>query len=208
MDKKIIPLLRKARLFLAKYGLQGVKWEKLNEEGISMKEMIEHFNTPEELVETILQHERESFENIFKTYNLSGYNAIDVLLLASKEINNNFFYINPSITIELRDLFPEIYNKHSIEREAYIKDKITININNGINQEIYKKELEVDATVDKIMSSIEELYTIEELSGTDFSFTSMMEKLIKAYINIVANEEGKNYYKNRKQLYSVLGFGW
>jgi len=208
MDKKIIPLLKKARLFLAKYGLQGVKWEKLSQEGISMKEMVEQFSTPEELVKTILQHERETFEEIFNTYNLSGYNAIDVLLLVSKEINSNFFYINPGITLELKGLFPKIYDEHSRQRETYIREKMMLNINNGINQKVYKKELNALTTVDNIMLSLEEIYTHEEMSGADFSFTIIMENLINIYIKTVANEDGINYYKNRKQLYGVLGFGW
>lgn len=208
MDQKIIPLLKKARLFLAKYGLKGVKWDKLNEEGISMKEMIEQFNTPEELVETILQHERETFENLFKIFNVNGYNAIDVLLLVSKEINSNFFYINPSITLELKDLFPDIYAHHSRQREAYIKERMIMNINNGKAQGIYKKEIDAETTTNEMWKSLDEIYNAEELTGEGFSFTTIMESIMNLYIKTVANEDGLNYYKNRKQLYGVLGFGW
>ncbi|MGB5989799.1 MAG: hypothetical protein WBG43_08685 [Marinifilaceae bacterium] len=207
MNQRIIPLLIKARKFLAKNGLEEVKWEKLSQEGISLKEMARHFNTPEDLVTTILQHEREAFENIFKEYNFTKYNAIDVLLLVSKEINENLFYINPSITKDLSNLFPNIYIKHTKERETFVKEKIQHNINNGINQGIYKQELDPNSTPNTVWSEILKLYDTESLSGDGFSFTSIIEKLLNTYIKYVANEDGLNFYRNRKQLYGVLGFG-
>lgn len=208
MNQKIIPLLIKARKFLAKHGLEKVNWEKLSQEGISLKEMAENFNTPEDLVTTILQHERETFEEIFKEYNFTKYNAIDVLLLVSKEINENLFYINPDITKDLSNLFPDIYIKHTQERQIFIKRKIQDNINNGINQGIYKKELNSNTAPNAVWIEIIKLYDKESLSGNGFSFTKIIEKLLYTYIKYVANEDGLNFYRNRKQLYGVLGFGW
>lgn len=208
MDQKIVLLLEKARRFLAKYGVEGVKWDKLSEEGISMKEMIEHFNKPEELVSTILQHERETFEEIFNRYTFTNYNAIDVLLLVSKEVNENLFYINPTITLDLKDLFPEIYQKHTKEKEILIKKKINDNIRNGIAQGIYKKELDIDENTEIFWNKILSVYDTEALCGEGFSFTSIIEELLNSYIKMVANEDGLNFYRSRKQLYGVLNFGW
>jgi len=208
MDQNIIPLLTKARSFLAKYGLEGVKLKTLNEEGISMKEMVENFNSPKELVTTILQYEREHFEDIFKRYNFKGYNAIDVLLLVCKEINDNFFYINPDITQSLNGLYPDIYKAHTNQREQFSREKMILNINNGIKQGIYKEDLSPEETTNEIWSILETFYKNESLTGENFSFTTVMEKLLNSYIKTVANKDGLNYYKNRKQLYSVLGFGW
>lgn len=208
MNKKIIPLLTKARSFLAKHGIKGVKWEKLNQEGISIKEMVENFNSPEELVSTILQYERETFEQIFETYNFEGYNAIDVLLLVSKEINDNLFYINPDITQDLEGLFPDIYAEHTKQREEFSRQRMIININNGIKQGVYKKELNAEETTIKIWNMIEKFYQDETLRGEGFSFTTIIEKILNTYIKLVTNEDGLNFYRNRKQLYGVLGFGW
>jgi hypothetical protein len=208
MDHKIILLLEKARRFLAKHGLQEVKWNKLNQEGISMREMLENFNSPKELVTNILQHERVIFEDIFNRYNFTNYSAIDVLLLVSKEVNENLFYINPTITLELRDLFPEIYDEHTLEREHLLKKKIHNNITNGIEQGIYKKDLNPEATTKLLWTKVINIYDKEALTGDGFSYTTIIEELLNSYIKMVANEDGLNYYRSRKQLYGVLGFGW
>lgn len=42
------------------------------------------------MVNTILAHERRCFEEIFNEYNFEGWNAIDILLIVSNEINNRF----------------------------------------------------------------------------------------------------------------------
>lgn len=116
MDKKIVTLLKKARSFVAKYGLEGVNWERLNEEGISIKEMVKNFKTPEELVNNILEQERESFEKIFEEFDFDGWNAIDILLLVSKEINERFFDITPSITMEFKN-YSLIFTKNTSTKE-------------------------------------------------------------------------------------------
>lgn len=207
MDKKIVTLLKKARSFVAKYGLEGVNWERLNEEGISIKEMVEEFKTPEELVNNILVHERVSFEKIFDEFDFEGWNAIDILLLVSKEINERFFDITPSITMEFKELFPEIYKKHIAEREKFIFDKMTVNIEKGISQGMYRNDISSEMIARMFISKLDDIHNPELYPPESFSFSTIFENLINYFIKSIATEEGKNYYKERKQLYDVLGFG-
>lgn len=207
MDKKIVTLLKKARSFVAKYGLESVNWEKLNEENISIKEMVENFQSPEELVINILEHERDSFQRIFKEFDFEGWNAIDILLLVSKEINERFFDITPSVTIEFKNMFPEIYRKHIDQREQFIHDKIIINIEKGISQGMYRNDIDSKEIAKKFISKLDEIHNPELYPPESFSVSTIFDNLIDYLIKTIATEEGKSYYKDRKQLYNVLGFG-
>ncbi len=207
MDKKIVTLLKKARSFVAKYGLEGVNWERLNEEGISIKEMVKNFKTPEELVNNILEQERDSFEKIFEEFDFDGWNAIDILLLVSKEINERFFDITPSITMEFKNLFPDIYKKHIDEREQFIFDKITVNIEKGISQGVYRDNVSSEIIARMFISKLDEIHNPDLYPPESFSFTTIFDNLIDYLIKNIATEDGKNYFKERKQLYNVLGFG-
>lgn len=207
MDKKIVTLLKKTRSFVAKYGLEGVNWERLNEEGISIKEMVENFKTPEELVNNILEHERVSFEKIFEEFDFDGWNAIDILLLVSKEINERFFDITPSITMEFKKLFPDIYETHINQREQFIFDKIIINIEKGMSQGMYRNDINSDKVAKIFISRLDEIHNPELYPPESFSVSTIFDNLIDYLINDIATKEGKDYFKERKQLYNVLGFG-
>jgi hypothetical protein len=208
MDHKIVPLLIKARTFLAKYGVKDISLDKINEEGFSLKEMFREFKTVDGFVETILEYERQSFQSIFKKFPFDMYNAIDALILICKEINSDLFYINPYITKGLEEYFPDIYNKHTKMRNEFIVNKVEENIKIGIKQNIYKENIDPVSTAQLLENKFNELYDIESKNGENFSFPSIMEKVLELYIKTNANADGINYYKNRRQLYGVLGFGW
>ena len=64
------------------------------------------------MVKTVLEYERKCFEEIFNEYNFEGWNAIDIMLMVSNEINNRFFNVTPSVTIILSKVFPDIFEEH------------------------------------------------------------------------------------------------
>lgn len=207
MDKKIVSLLKKARSFVAKHGLEGVDWEKLNEEGISIKEMVENFKTPEELVNNILEHERASFEKIFEEFDFEGWNAIDIILLVSKEINDRFFDITPSITMEFKNLFPDIYEKHITQREEFVYEKMKINIEKGISQGMYRNDISSEIIARMFIAKLDDIHNPEIYPPESFSFSTIFDNLIEYTVKCIGTEDGINYFRDRKQLYSVLGFG-
>ena len=100
------------------------------------------------------------------------------MLIVSDEINNRFFNVSPSFTIMLSKAFPDIFEEHMQMRSDFIYEKIKINIEKGMD--IYPPE--------------------------GFTFATIFNNLIDGVIKNITNEEGRRYYKQRKQLYSILNF--
>lgn len=207
MDKKVVTLLKKARSFVAKYGIENVDWNKLDMEGNSLQEFSENFQSPEELVSVILEQERYSFRKIFEEFDFEGWNAIDILLLVTKEINERFFDITPSVTMEFKNMFPEIYKNHIDMREQFIHDKIIINIEKGMSQGMYKDSLDSKEVASDFIEKLGEIHNPELYPPESFSVSTIFDNLIDYLIISIATEEGKQYYSDRQQLYNVLGFG-
>ena len=84
----------------------------LKKVGLSIDELKENFSDRQDMVQAILEYERKCFEEIFNEYNFEGWNAIDILLMVSNEINNRFFNVTPSVTITLAEFFPDIFQNH------------------------------------------------------------------------------------------------
>ncbi len=207
MDKKIVTLLKKARSFVAKYGIENIDWSKLDQENISIGEVTQNFQSPEELVAIILEQERYSFRKIFEEFDFEGWNAIDILLLVTKEINERFFDITPSITMEFKNMFPNIYKQHINMREQFIYDKIIINIRKGMSQGMYKDSLNSTEVAKDFIEKLGEIHNPDLYPPESFSVSTIFDNLIDYLIISIATEEGKNYYIERQQLYNVLGFG-
>lgn len=57
------------------------------------------------------------------------------------------------------------------------------------------------------ISKLDEIHNPDLYPPESFSFTTIFDNLIDYLIKNIATEDGKNYFKERKQLYNVLGFG-
>lgn len=134
-------LAEKLRNYIAKYGINDFNEERLKETGLTLKELKANFTDRQDMVKTILEYERKCFEEIFNEYNFEGWNAIDIMLMVSNEINNRFFNVTPSVTITLSTVFPDIFEEHLQKRSDFIYEKIKINIEKGMEQGMYKKDI-------------------------------------------------------------------
>lgn len=206
MDDKKFKLAEKLRNYISRYGINDFNEEHLAKVGVTMNELKENFSDRKDIVVTILEYERKCFEEIFNEYNFDGWNAIDIMLIVSNEINNRFFYVTPSVTMVLSTAFPELYEKHKNMRSDFIYEKIKINIEKGMEQGMYKKDVSSEMIARMFIAKLNDIHDPQIYPPEGFTFTTIFTHLIDNLIKTVTNEEGKAYYKQRKQLYSVLNF--
>ena len=90
MTEQRFQLAEKLRTYISKYGINDFNEEHLQKVGLTLEELKENFTDRKDIVKAILEHERICFEEIFNEYNFEGWNAIDIMLIVSDEINNRF----------------------------------------------------------------------------------------------------------------------
>lgn len=206
MDEKKFQLAEKLRTYISFYGIHDYSEEHLKKVGLTPDDLKENFSKQEEIVELVLTHERVCFEKIFNEYNFDGWNAIDILLLVSNEINERFFDVTPSVTMVLAKDFPEIYERHKNLRSDFIYEKIKINIEKGMQQGMYKNDVSSEMLARMFIAKLNDIHNPEIYPPEGFTFNTIFSNLIDNLVKAITNEEGKNYYKQRKQLYSILNF--
>lgn len=207
MDKTFILIIEKVRKLLLQEGVEGISFEKLELVGLSKVDFSKYVDSKEDLVEKILEFERNSFVEIFLDCDFEGQNAIDILFAVSQEINDRFENLSPAVTRELQNYFPEIYEKHMKERRAFIFDKIQINVEKGINQGMYRNDLSPEIVGRMYLSKLEDMHDPELYPPARFKFGTIYNTMIDSFIKSITTEDGLNYYRHRKQLLSVLSFG-
>ena len=159
-----------------------------------------------DVAQTMLEQERKCFEEIFNEYDFEGWNAIDIMLIVSNEISNRFFEVSPSVTIMFSRIYPDIFEEHLQKRSDFIFEKIKINIEKGMQQGMYKKDVSSEMIARMYIAKLNDIHNPEIYPPEEFSFATIFNTLIDNVIKSITNEEGKAYYKQRKQLYRVLNF--
>ncbi len=206
MTKEKLIFAEKLRNYISRYGINDFNEEHLKKVGLSLGELKKNFINRQDIVKTILEYERKCFEDIFSEYNFEGWNAIDIMLIVSNEISNRFFEISPAITITLSKVFSDIFEEHLQLRSNFIFEKIKINIEKGMKQGMYKKDVSSEMIARMYIAKLNDIHNPEIYPPEGFTFATIFTTLIDNVVKNITNEEGCAYYKQRKQLYRVLNF--
>ena len=200
MDSTLTDVLERVRELFFKYGVRSVSMDDIcRDVGISKKKLYQLFSSKNELVEKLLELERENFEIIFDTYDFEGVNAIDILLTVSREVGERFRDVSPSMTFDLVKYYPDIYHKHIDERVDFIFKKIQINLEKGINQGVYRDDLSVELVARLYIRRLIDLHNPEFFPADKFSFQTLFEAMFDNFIRGIANPKGIEYYEKQKR---------
>ncbi len=198
MEERFLELLKKIRKTAKKKKLKDFTFKEIAEKtGIDTSELKKYVNNEEELVSIILELERQKFEEIFEVHNFEGVNAIDILLIVSKEVAKNFILVSPAITFHLKEMYPKIYQDHFDKRIEFIFGKIQINITKGINQGIYREDLSIELLARLYMSRLIDIHNPDLFPPEKFSFEMLFAVMFEDLIRSIGKPEGIAYFEKK-----------
>ncbi len=194
------PILLKIRDLSIQYGIRNLTFENIcHHLSLTIEDLQEIAPSENVLVKKILEFERESFSSIFDKYNFEGINAIDILLTVSNEVSNRFNELSPSITLDLKNTYPEIYQNHIEQRIDFIFEKIKINIQKGIAQGMYRDDLSIELLSRIYISRLIDIHNPLFFPPEKFNFKLLFEVMFENFIRGIATEEGLKYYSQRRK---------
>lgn len=184
----------KASEVYMKYGVKSMTMDEMARQlGVSKKTLYLHVNDKNDLVEQcmLLKHEDEKqhmADIIAKTDN-----AIEQMLYISQFIISQLQHIHPSIFFDLAKYHPNVMSMMECHKDEFICGCIEQNLVNGINQGLYRKNLNSKVisaiyvgTVDLVMSG--ELMTASKLDASQ-----VYSEIFRYHIRGCANEQGLEY---------------
>ena len=167
--------------------------------GVSHETLQKYVANKTELVEKALDFERENFKSIFDKHDFEGVNAIDILMTVSRETSHRFEKLTPSLTHELKEDFPAIYQKHLTKRIEFIFMKIQINLTKGINQGMYRPDLSIELVARMYIARLMDIHNPDFFPPDKFSFATLFEEMFESFIRSVTTPDGIEYYEKRRK---------
>jgi len=193
-----LPLVEDVRKLLSGYTSRKFTFQNLAKDlDLPLEVLVRAFGTETGLVEEILNYEQQNLENIFSDFDFAGINAIDGLLIVSKEINNKFVNIIPSITFDLRSVFPEVRQKFVDKRVRFVSDKIKANFEQGMRQGMYRPDLSAELVSRIYISRLIDLHNPDFFPNETISFSVLFDVMFDTFIRGICTDEGKNYYEKK-----------
>jgi TetR/AcrR family transcriptional regulator, cholesterol catabolism regulator len=193
-----LPLVEDVRKLLSGYTSREFAFQNLARDlDLPLEVLVRAFGTETGLVEEILNYEQQNLENIFSDFDFAGTNAIDGLLMVSKEISNKFVNILPSITFDLRSVFPEVRQKFVDKRVSFVSAKIRTNFEQGMRQGMYRPDLSAELVSRIYISRLIDLHNPDFFPNETISFSVLFDVMFDTFIRGICTDEGKNYYEKK-----------
>ncbi|HRY98357.1 MAG TPA: TetR/AcrR family transcriptional regulator [Bacteroidales bacterium] len=200
MNQDIANILQKTREISGSVRLRNITMRQIADRiGVPYETLKEHFSTKQALVRQALAFEREGFKSIFDQYDFDGTNAIDILMIVSREVSQRYRQVSPSLTLEIKKYFPDLYEEHLKARIDFIFSKITINLTKGINQGMYRNDLSIELVARLYISRLLDIHDPNFFPPDRFSFSTLFQVMFEDFIRSIATPEGLSYYENRRE---------
>jgi DNA-binding XRE family transcriptional regulator len=191
MNDELKNLLLKVRELYMKYGIKSITMDDVARElGISKKTLYQFVTDKDDLVGKFVENEvalRQ--EEICKCFG-KGFNAIEELFEITIFMNKLIRDQNPATEYDLKKYYPHHYQKTVKARREGIFRYILQNLEKGIKEGLYRKEMNKDIIAKLYLwrsenTNLSDLFTVEE-----FSSIKLFVELLSYHVRGIATEKG------------------
>lgn len=205
MDKKKLDIIERSSLIYLKYGIKSVTMDDLASQlGMSKKTIYKYFEDKNDLINTIILRTLNFEEKMcFKIQNKSE-NALEALIEISKMVIQRLNNVNPTIFFDLQKHHNEAWQTLEKHKWNFVLNAVRNNINRGINEKLYRDDLNVEIIARLYISTIDTIMNPEIYDWPNFQFQELFKEVMRFQFHGLINENGKNYLKLKfKDEYNV-----
>lgn len=196
-EDKLKNILDRCLDLFYQYGIRSLSMDDIAQRlGISKKTLYHFFINKDDLVRQAIgylsQRHREKYDAIIS----EPGNAIDKLLKASMMACDEMRYYNPIMTFDLHKYHGDIVEGHLKNEKAYFKGKILENLIQGIQEGLYRPDLNIELVATLYVSNLAELHRLDEVLAQTITFRDIFQVMFENYIRGISTPKGISYYEN------------
>ena len=168
-------LLEKVGALYMKFGIKSVTMDDIAHQlGISKKTLYLFIEDKADLVTKVVYNQLERERSKFQSIEDNNNNAIEELINVNRHLRKMLSTINPSTEYDLKKYYPELHSKVKEHKLHNMYNSVLRNMKNGIEEGLYRKELNAEFIAKYYVSRIE--------SNMDFDFFRREVKHIHDFI--------------------------
>ena len=183
------------------YMRMGVKSVNMDEVatnlGISKKTLYVYFDNKQDLVNHCFQKHYDLVSEMINTSAAQFENAIDELFAIDESCSLVMKQTNPYLLGELKRYYPNTWALIEQLKQKVLFNIMKNNLNKGVEQGIYRKEIDVDIIAKLMISRIDALVNDEIFPLTHYDFRKLLTENRIYHIRGIATTKGINYLEQK-----------
>lgn len=180
-------------LFL-KNGVKSMNMDEISTRlGISKKTLYVHFENKQDLVHHCFQKHYNSVAQMINDSASNFQHAIDELFAIDENCSLVMKQTNPFLLGELKRYYPSTFKLIEELKENILFSIMQGNLNRGIQQKLYRSNINVDIIAKLMISRIDTLINDDLFPLTRYDFRKLLTENRIYHIRGVATSKGINY---------------
>jgi len=184
-----------------KYGIKRVTMDDIAKElSMSKKTIYQYYKEKDDLVNQLCKIELEKQQQEFaKLQNLSTDPVHEIVLISDK-LRIMLQPINPVFFLDLQKFYPTAYNQFQKFKEYCSGALILRNIKKGVEDGLYRKDINVEFTAQYRMAQIDMLMFGNYFSYDKISFTTSQQLVLDMFVYSICTIKGHKLINNYKKI--------
>ena len=199
-DEKFELMLDQIKDLFFEFGIRNLNMDDISHKlGISKKTLYRFVNSKEDLLSQFFGYDQKRWIEAMDTIASLEVNAIEKLFKVSLMVYEEMKRFNPMLLFELKKYYEPLFNEFNASRMAHISRSMTMNLEKGILEGLYRKDLNIEAVVAIYMNYLVEIHNAEVCKIANVTFDEIFRVMFENHIRAISTPEGVAYFENRKK---------
>ena len=165
--------------------------------GISKKTLYVYFENKQDLVHHCFQKHNDKVAELINNSAAQYENAIDELFAIDENVSIIMRQTNPYLLGELKRYYPNTWALIEELKQKVLFNIMKNNLNKGIEQKLYREELDVEIIAKLMISRTDVLVNDELFPLTRYDFRKLLTENRIYHIRGIATVKGINYLEQK-----------
>ena len=195
-------ILLKAHELFNRYGIRSVSMDDIAAQlGMSKKTLYQYYTDKDELVNAVFDLALQSNKGQCLDSRTQRDNAIHEVFLSFDMIREMLVNMNPSLLFDLQKYHPTAFKKYLSFKNDFLYDMIRTNLEQGIAEELYRPEIDVEVLTRYRLYSVMLAFDPEVFPENKTNLLQIEEELTEHFLYGLATAKGQKMiqkYKNQR----------
>ncbi len=178
-----------------RYGVKSVTMDDIAREiGISKKTIYQHFEDKEAIVEEVIKHELEKLRGDMEHIDREADNPIEQMLQVSRCLQRERNNVNPVLLFDLKKYCHKGWELFQNHKHQYIIKGVSWNLERGIQQGLYRQDLNVNMMARLHIEQIEMAFDASIFPPNQFNPIDVQIQMLHHFLRGLLTEKGFQLY--------------
>lgn len=184
-------ILEKSHELFMRYGIRSVSMDDIALQlGMSKKTLYLHVADKDDLVEGVLDIEVSQGQNKCINCSISARDAVEEIFLTMEQILDQFRNMNPMVLYDLQKFHFRSFQKFLKYKNEFLYDVIRKNLERGINEALYRPELNVDIISKFRLETMMMAFNMDMFPPRKYNLAEVTREIIEHYLYGLATLKG------------------